>query len=465
LRAPAATPHRHRGRIGAKIFAAFALLPLLLLAPPASALVEIVGEEQATFEWAAASGPVTGYRVFVSANGGAATQHSSVDATTQATIHASFGDTIEVSVAAFDAQGQEGYRSDPSEAVRFVAPTPTPEPAPEPTPIPTPEPTPAPTPEPTPIPTPEPTPEEPPLAEPVPLDFDGNGQSDLLLRNSATGETRLWLMNGSSVVSELALPRLSRKVRVVGNDDYNGDGLADLLALESKTGRLELWIIQSAALVERISLTQKVGGGWSVAGSGDFDRDGRSDLVLRNEKQRLVEIWYLNGGEVLEVLEIADAPHEAWKVAGTRDFDADGFADILWHLRESGETRLWRFDTEGVEEIDFGAVPPGVRMHGIGDLDGDGRSDAFLQLDQRLSVALIRSTGVGSPQRLPIGESDPKRTMTVAGDYDGDGLADLIFESGWRRRLEMYFMDGLSAAAIESLPGLSRFWYQAGISD
>ena len=147
-------------------------------------------------------------------------------------------------------------------------------------------------------------------------------------------------MNGSSVVSELALPHLSGKVRVIGNGDYNGDGFADLLCRESRTGRLEMWIIQSAALVERISLSQTVGRGWSVVGSGDFDGDGRSDLMLRNPNQHLVEIWYLNGGEVLEVLEIAEAPDKAWKVAGTRDFDSDGVAEILWHLRESGETLL-----------------------------------------------------------------------------------------------------------------------------
>jgi len=300
---------------------------------------------------------------------------------------------------------------------------------------------------------------------PVPLDFDGNGRSDLLLRNRVTGETRVWLMDGSAVVSELALPHLSRKVSVVGNDDYNGDGFADLLALEKKTGQLEMWIIriiQSDALVERISLTQTVGRGWSVAGSGDFDGDGRSDLVLRNENQRLVEIWYLNGGEVLEVLEITDASHEAWKVAGTRDFDSDGVAEILWHLSESGETRLWRFDTEGVEEIGFGAVPPFSQMHGILDLNGDGRADAFLKIDEQPSVALIRSTGIGPAQRLAVGSN---RRMTVSGDYDGDGLADLILADRTGRQLEMYFMAGLATAAIESLPPMSRHWYQAGISD
>jgi hypothetical protein len=226
-----------------------------------------------------------------------------------------------------------------------------------------------------------------------------------------------------------------------------------------------MWIIESGALVERISLTQTLGDGWSMAGSGDFDGDGRSDLVLRNENQRLVEIWYLNSGEVLEVLEIADAPYEAWKVAGTRDFDSDGVAEILWHLPESGQMRLWRFDTEGVEDIGFGAVPPGARIHGIEDLDGDGRADAFLEIDAQPSVALIGSTGVGPPQRLPTGLGGSKRTTTVSGDYDGDGLADLILAKRKGRWLEVYFMEGLAAAAIESLPRLSRNWYQAGISD
>jgi hypothetical protein len=275
-------------------------------------------------------------------------------------------------------------------------------------------------------------------------------------------------MSGSSVVAEVELPNLPRRVKVVGNGDYNGDGLADLLCLERKTGRLEMWTIQisqSVARVQRSGLLSTIGKGWVVAGTGDFDGDARSDLVLRNENQRLVEVWYLNGGEVLDILEIVEAPHEGWEVAGTRDFDSDGVAEILWHLPESGETRLWRFDAEGIEEFAFGAVPPGAWMQGIGDLDGDGRADAFLEIDRQLSVALIGSSGVGPPQRLPTTTSGWKRRMTASGDYDGDGLTDVVLENWWANQLEVYFMDGLTAAAIESVPSLSRYWYQAGTSD
>lgn len=107
-------------------------------APPASAL-ELVGSTSATFRWGAASGPVSGYAVYVARDGAAFPALPEVFtgvAQTAATIAGVAGETVVVRVAAFDAEFNLGPFSPNSEPVSFVAsaPPPTPPPAEEPAP-------------------------------------------------------------------------------------------------------------------------------------------------------------------------------------------------------------------------------------------------------------------------------------------------------------------------------------------
>jgi hypothetical protein len=95
---------------------------LLALARPAGA-VDLVGQTSAHFQWTAASGPVAAYALYVARNGGAfATSASQVVSTPEAYVSGSYGDTIQVRVAARDASGNEGPASPASDTVRFVAP-------------------------------------------------------------------------------------------------------------------------------------------------------------------------------------------------------------------------------------------------------------------------------------------------------------------------------------------------------
>lgn len=106
---------------------AVAIALAVLCSPTASsALVEIEGETEATLSWADATGPVAGYFVYVSRNGGPQQLYSLVGAPSE-TIAGEPGDTLVVTVAAFDASGEAGPLSPPSETFRFVATEPPPD--------------------------------------------------------------------------------------------------------------------------------------------------------------------------------------------------------------------------------------------------------------------------------------------------------------------------------------------------
>src|SRR2546422_1001633 len=68
-------------------------------------------------------------------------------------------------------------------------------------------------------------------------DFSGSGKSDILWRNSSTGQNVLWLMNGATVASAPALATVADlNWTIAGARDFNGDGKADILWRNKSTG-------------------------------------------------------------------------------------------------------------------------------------------------------------------------------------------------------------------------------------
>src|SRR5438552_6963626 len=68
-------------------------------------------------------------------------------------------------------------------------------------------------------------------------DFDGDGHSDILWRNTLTGENAIWLMNGSSVSSQSFIQAVpDRNWTTVKIGDFDGDGKADILWRNKSNG-------------------------------------------------------------------------------------------------------------------------------------------------------------------------------------------------------------------------------------
>src|SRR5207247_10149801 len=60
-------------------------------------------------------------------------------------------------------------------------------------------------------------------------DFNHDGISDIVWRNYATGENKIWFMSGATVVSSAALPALAvLNWQLAGTGDFNVDSQADL---------------------------------------------------------------------------------------------------------------------------------------------------------------------------------------------------------------------------------------------
>ena len=85
-------------------------------------------------------------------------------------------------------------------------------------------------------------------------DFNGDGKSDILLQNGATGDCFVWEMNGLKLLNPDSYGYVgwtppNNQWRAVGTGDYNGDGKSDILLRDGATGDCFVWEMNGLKLL------------------------------------------------------------------------------------------------------------------------------------------------------------------------------------------------------------------------
>src|SRR5262249_28735681 len=131
-----------------------------------------------------------------------------------------------------------------------------------------------------------------------------------------------------------------------------GDGNLDLLWFSPSTGRVKIWPMNGTTrryangLPVEVVLAQSVppNNGWAVAGVGDIDNDGVSDVIWWNQLDGRINHWLLTPSMTVKPESRMIGAHASpgtWKVVGIGDFNGDGRTDILWKDDASGDVELW----------------------------------------------------------------------------------------------------------------------------
>jgi ketosteroid isomerase-like protein len=217
-------------------------------------------------------------------------------------------------------------------------------------------------------------------------DFNGDGRSDLIWRNLATGEIAVWLFNlggttfFSSIIFNLAIDS-GWEIQTVG--DFNGDGRSDLMWRNYISGEVGPWLFNAGGttFVGSTIFNLAVGTGWQIQSAGDFNGDGRTDLMWRNTITGEVGPWLFNaGGTTFTGVSLTTVdPNAGWEIQGVGDFNGDGRADLMWRNAVTGEVAPWIFNAGGTSFVSSiianVATNTGWQIQRVGDFNGDGRAD------------------------------------------------------------------------------------------
>ncbi len=256
-------------------------------------------------------------------------------------------------------------------------------------------------------------------------DFNGDGKSDILWRNMATGSDVVWSQNTPGVWSKTNIGTISDpNWKIVGTGDFAGDGKVDILWRNTVTGSNILW--KDGQSSQKISLGTLSDPNWQVVAVADFAGDGQADILWRNAVTGSNLVW--QNGSGLTKTNIGSISDANWQVAGTGDFNADGKDDILWRHALSGSNTIWN-SASSSQKINIGTLNDlNWQVAGIGDFAGDGKDD-ILWRNTATGSNIIWKDGLSST-KISLGSiTDQNWQIVQVADFGGDGKDDILWRN------------------------------------
>ena len=128
--------------------------------------------------------------------------------------------------------------------------------------------------------------------------------------------------------------------------DFNGDGKSDVFWRNSLTGETSAWLIDGKNVQYTQYGTVPDSSGWEIWGAGDFNGDGNTDVFWYNLNTGKTSAWLIDGENVQykeygPTSQGSDWPD--WIIADFGDFNGDGTTDVFWFNTYNGQTLAWQF--------------------------------------------------------------------------------------------------------------------------
>lgn len=274
-------------------------------------------------------------------------------------------------------------------------------------------------------------------------DFNGDGRSDFLIRDSSNGWLTEWLgssTGGFSNNGANASLAFTLDWKVAETGDFNGDGRDDIL-LRRDDGWFTNWLGTSTGSFinngSNASVFTSID--WKVAGAGDFNGDGRTDLLLRNTNGWLTD-WlgnasggFTNNGANSSLFFTTD-----WSIATVGDFNGDGISDLLLRRTDGWVTDWLGTSTGGFVNNNANAsvyFSTDWKVVGAGDFNGDGRDDLLLRNDSGWVTNWLGTASGGFTNNGAASSVYFSTDWKIAGigDFNGDTREDLLLrnDNGW----------------------------------
>jgi kumamolisin len=260
-------------------------------------------------------------------------------------------------------------------------------------------------------------------------DFNGDGKEDILWRNTLTGDTWIWLMNGNSIEASGRVAIVDLSWTIVGVGDFDGQGVRDIVWYNASIGRVAIWTMNGFAATGSYEFQAPVGapGEWAVVGIADFDRTGLSDILWQDTHTGALYMWKSVSPLTFATIGIGTVD-PSWRVVGAADVEGNGMPDIIWHNSVTGGVYIWQLRNDQVsQEVFMGQYSLSWQIAGFGDFSGDGNRDILWRNNSTGEVCVWLMDGFSVfSQWFPAAPSLAWKVAATP-DLNGDGKNDILW--------------------------------------
>ena len=272
-------------------------------------------------------------------------------------------------------------------------------------------------------------------------DFNIDGKSDIVWRNTSTGASAVWLMNGVNIASTGFPGGASLSWKIAEGGDLNGDGKSDLVWRNTNSGAVSVWFMNGTT----ITSTGFPSGAplvWQIAGMGDLNGDGKADFVWRNTSSGAVAVWIMNGTTITSTGFPGSVPLD-WVIKEIGDLNGDGKADLVWRKNSTGAVAVWLMNGATISSTGF---PSGGslawQIAGVGDVNGNGTDDIVWRHASSGAVSVWFMNGATVTSTGFPGSVSLNWVIKQIGDLNGDGKADLVWHNTGSGTVAVWLMNG-----------------------
>ena len=194
----------------------------------------------------------------------------------------------------------------------------------------------------------------------------GKNTNDVYIRSDSNIVGAWTTDNDGKVTGWETIGEFASDAQVLGIGDYNGNGQSDLL-LRAANGAVGCFFTDGQGW----NYFQSLGDEWKLAAIGDLNGDGRDDVVLKHDAG-FAGSW-LTLADGTPMWADLDTLPEGFEIVGAGDFNADGTDDVL--LKNGGYYGAWLVrNGNAVGWMGLGDFGDAA-VEQIADFNGDGTDD------------------------------------------------------------------------------------------